>query len=439
VCVLVPDADVVAFETLTAVDPATLDPLLTPEAAWWGAIPTEAATAASTAVQTALIDHPDVIAAAASLAQSDAGLVRTTDDRLAIRSGDQQVAFAVTDDLGRASWLAADTAGGPPASTMTALNQAGMPLARFAPDDYELAVVDDSNHLTDLRLGADGRIAADVMADWAARIQALTPGGAVSAPTGLTCAGDSITAGGQGSTDVRWSKLVADHIGLPLWNPSQSGEACFDIAFRSGAMAPVVTVQGGQIGTGTDPVTITSITGQGSPGWRSGTGASWNGQIGHFTGCTLMGVAGTLHHDQVVEGWTFIPASTRGTAVPVPAGSPVYCTAGAAHRSDIWIMWPGRNDANLDRIGQAVEMMRGFLTNQNRFLILSVLTTSTETTGTSGATNIASINGGLAAAYPAQFVDVLGHLRASGLSDNSLTPSTQDTTDLASAFHRKCS
>ncbi len=333
----------------------------------------------------AIQGRPSVIAAGATAdaARSVIGAVGAADDRLVRPSDSEELAFAVTDELGRASWIQADMAGLPTQETIDIL---------------------------------------------AARIQASAP--LAARPTGLTTIGDSLTMGGQGSTDVHWPTLVADRLGLPVWNPAVAGEAAFDAAFRSGALVPQVTVAGGQIGTGTDTVTITTITPTGKWGWRSGSSAG--GQLGIFPGCRLCGVAGTLKHSQSDGSWTFTPDVSRGVAVPVPAGSPIRVTAGAAHRGDIWTIWIGRNDLDFGDIQNSVEPMRSFMDNPDRFLILSIPNSANEPSGSSGYQTVASLNAAIQAAWPDQYVDVRAWLVADGLQAVGLTPTAQDTTDIAS-------
>lgn len=75
--------------------------------------------------------------------------------------------------------------------------------------------------------------------------------------------------------------------------------------------------------------------------------------------------------------------------------------------------------------------MVAYLNAPKRFLVMSILTSGADVSGSAGYISILARNAQLATAYPDNYLDMRGYLIASGLSDAGITPTTQDNTDIA--------
>jgi len=147
------------------------------------------ATAGAAAATQAIADNPDVIAQAAALAQSDAGLVR-----------------------------------GAPGTAPLAVG----------------GVVDASGNVTELVFDRDGQVPENILMAWASRMDRL---GRSVLP--ITCWGDSQT-GNDDSSALMWTKVMATGLGVAVTNRGFPGETSSGIAAKSGAI-PAVWRSGGTI------------------------------------------------------------------------------------------------------------------------------------------------------------------------------------------------
>lgn len=154
-----------------------------------GVIDEVSATAGSQAAVQTISDQPEVVAAAAALAQSDAGLVRGT--------------------YGQA----------PPAVG---------------------GIVDASGNLTEIAFDRDGQVPESIVRAWATRMNAL---GRSVLP--IVCWGDSQT-GNDDSSAPMWTKVMATDLGVAVTNRGFPGETSAGIAAKSGAI-PAVWASGGVI------------------------------------------------------------------------------------------------------------------------------------------------------------------------------------------------
>lgn len=246
--------------------------------------------------------------------------------------------------------------------------------------------------------------------------------GGVAAPvfpsSTVTGWGDSMTAGAGGG-GTTYLTTLASLTGLTTVNRGIGGETSIAIAARQGGAPTLLTITGNQI-PASGPVTVTANTAaiptaQGSQS---------------FTG-TLVGVPGTL---ATSAGVTTFTRTTAGSAVSCPAASPFITDLGLDARDDTVIIWSGRNNnGSRAQVNADIAAMVGYLnTLGKRYLVLSVCNGVGETTGTSAHTNIVvNLNADLAATYGTRFVDVRSYLVTNGLADAGITPTTQDTIDVA--------
>lgn len=241
--------------------------------------------------------------------------------------------------------------------------------------------------------------------------------------TGLATYGDSMTQGQQG-VPTSWPQMLSDQLALPLYNPSRGGEASGDIAIRSGARTPELTLTGNEIPAATTPVVVTTIAP--NTGHRNVTG---NTSIGVFDG-VLAGIPGTLKNDNGT--WTFTRTTSGATAVPVPPATKFYSQGGRDFRRALHIFWPGRNNPGATQIlADIANMLTLVATDPKKYLVLSLLNNSAETSGTTGYDNIIAINAALSSAHGSNYVDLRTYLVNNGLAAAGITPTTQDTADIA--------
>ncbi|MDY1005758.1 hypothetical protein [Curtobacterium sp. CFBP9011] len=350
---------------------------------------------------------------------------------------DQGISFAVRDAAGYASWIANDSSGGmPPHSAREVAAKAGPLMAsgigfaadpRLAQIGISAGLVDENGYVA---AGAQWDLKGDPTAAMIARIATLIGNQAVQAAgvPGLSTKGDSITQGNQDGSGVTWPQIASDILGVALWNPSVSGEASGDIAIRAGALTPQVSLPGDVIPATTTPVTLTAINP--ADGYRTLSDGNATG-LGVFPG-VLCGVAGTLAH--LTDGsnsWTFTPKTARSVSTPCPPGSRFYSQDGKAHRNDVSVFWPGRNNPNASQVLRDMATMVAFQGVSPRFLVLGVLNNSAEIKGTAGYNNILSLNAQIGATYPSSYFDMRSWLVQNGLSAAGLTATAQDTADIA--------
>jgi hypothetical protein len=75
--------------------------------------------------------------------------------------------------------------------------------------------------------------------------------------------------------------------------------------------------------------------------------------------------------------------------------------------------------------------MVSYLRTPKQFLVLSILTTGDGGSGTSSYTATLATNAALASAYPSNYLDIRRHLIDNGLGEEGITPTAQDTADIA--------
>lgn len=130
-------------------------------------------------------------------------------------------------------------------------------------------------------------------------------------------------------------------------------------------------------------------------------------------------------------------ASTDGQPTAVPAGSRFIPTTGD-YFGRIVTIWTGANDVWSSEATpeQVTSMQKAMvdraLAQSPQVLVLTVPNRSTYPDGTSTAAKNAAINAGIKAAFPAQYVDMAGHLMsAQAATDAGITYTAQDNTDIS--------
>jgi len=244
--------------------------------------------------------------------------------------------------------------------------------------------------------------------------------------TRLATFGDSMTASTQGGY-APYGSLVADYLGLALFNPSTPGERTSDISLRQGGFAPRFTVNNGVIPIDTSEFAVTLAESYTSGFSPAGT---TKGNIGTFLNVSFMGIAVNLYH--INNAWTMARVVAAAGASPQPVAVP---SSGAVVRDIASSDWCGALQVYMggfnggDQV-KDVQMMSAHLATSGRFIVLGM------STGSSGAdpTPYQAANNALAAAFPNQYFDMAGYVISKGLSDEGITPTTQDNTDIAAGI-----
>ncbi|MDF2895760.1 MAG: hypothetical protein K0Q46_2546 [Rhodococcus erythropolis] len=244
--------------------------------------------------------------------------------------------------------------------------------------------------------------------------------------TRLAVFGDSMSALTQGGY-APYGSLVADYLGLALFNPSTPGERTSDIAVRQGGLAPKFTVPGGVIPIDTSEFAVTlaeSYTSGYSPA------ATTKGNIGTFLNVSFLGVPVNLYH--VNNAWTMARVTAAAGSSPQPvavpaSGAVVRDIASAAWRNAVQVYMGGFNGGEQVK---DVTTMSAYLENPGRFVVLGM------STGSSGGdpTPYKAANAALKTAFPDQFFDMAAYVITNGLTDEGITPTAQDNTDIAAGI-----
>ncbi|MDR3512618.1 MAG: hypothetical protein P4L73_13365 [Caulobacteraceae bacterium] len=267
------------------------------------------------------------------------------------------------------------------------------------------------------------------------------------------CWGDSLTNGYnavQGQDFVtRLGSLLAP-FGHAVENLGWGGQTSQMIAERMGVYTVPVTLSGNQIVAGAN--SVTAINGAAIQNWTSlvaATGHPPNPCYQFLTHAksdtltrkgTLCGVHGVMTMTDTgtapsdTETYTFTPDTGYSGTTACPVGSPFQADL-APHCDETPILWLGRNNAAAypaQVLTDIAACVASFAPKAKRYLVMSVLNGAYEGTGTTAYTNIVStVNAGLAAAYSGYYLDIRTYLVQHGLADAGITPTTQDTADIA--------
>jgi hypothetical protein len=259
----------------------------------------------------------------------------------------------------------------------------------------------------------------------------------------VTCWGDSLTAGAGSTSGLTYPAQLATALGRTVNNRGIGGQTSTSIIARQGGITAPMTVTSDQI-PASGPVAVTAhpnspITNQGSAS---------------FTG-TLAGVPGTLSRDVTTGDYSFT-RTTAGSVVSCPAGTPFIFDLALAAQSDTQVIWVGRNDGTgalattRSNVASAVGFLKPYA---KRYLTLGVTTKSdgTENSGSAAYTAFVAHNTTMAGLYGSftfdgaglitgetagsqstgLFLDIRRYLIDYGLAIAGITPTSQDTTDIA--------
>ncbi len=403
--VLVPSsATTMEFPDLVRVDPATMDP--------------EAVAVAWDVVQ-ATVAEASAQAAAAAASAADAAATALRGFQVAAVDTDYGAAFA--DQDGR---LLAGFQRDGRVILPGGINDGGVVLSTVETSGYVKAATD-----------ADGRIVWAVYPDGTVYIPRLaadsidSPDAPLPTLPGVALVGHSMLYGAAAPIATALSGLAA------VTNLSAGGEVSRTIAARQGGNPLLLLPAGGSIpASGAVTVTLYRSDGTATTDWPLiQNGSSYTGYLVMLDGTHVEGTfsiaktgSPTAHDAGDVYSFT---RSVAGPSIACARPVPFYYDVATPCLDDIAVYWVGRN--NYDAPDQVLADLQAMVLRQttDRWLVLAEHQTATAT-GTE-ITAITTLNARLAAFAGRRFIDQRRYLISYGLADAGITPTGQDTTDIA--------
>lgn len=249
----------------------------------------------------------------------------------------------------------------------------------------------------------------------------------VGSTTTIDCFGDSLTAGSGGSGQTLSSVLSSLLPGRLVNNWGIPGQTSDQIAARQGGKPVTLNITGGQLPASfATAVVVPSTLLLSTP--ADNTTRYLSGTI-NGTPATLIRAA-TGGPPSTTESYTIMAAGTP-SAVTVPSWAQFIPDQGFNARESIQTLWLGRNDTVRTGLPALVAACAAQMTQPRRYVVIGVLPSLEETTGSGASrTSIDTANTALAAAHGDLFVPATPPTVAE-MAAISYTPSGQDNTDIA--------
>ena len=262
--------------------------------------------------------------------------------------------------------------------------------------------------------------------------------------------GDSLNSQGGGLTPpVNPAAYLATYTGRTVHTNAVGGETSVGIAARQGGNPWTLLPEGGSIPT-SGGVTVTLANANGGFQWPLLQTAG-NPSLGQVMAGALAGVPGTLSLTQPSgassshrsdDYYTFT-RTTAGSVVGVTRPTAFYSDFAKARRGDIHIIQAGKNDclnptgfthdqAIAQVLANVAAMVAYLEASEVRYLIVGVHNGTGEGSDNAGMyARYVDLNAALQARYGRRFLDYRTYLIAYGLEDAAITPTSNDTTDIA--------
>ena len=240
--------------------------------------------------------------------------------------------------------------------------------------------------------------------------------------------GDSMIANGKGSTSITdyLNKLI-DNNKVSILNFGNGGQSSGTIAWRQGGLKIKTTKSFNmpednqtQINV---PITISS------------------GNILNFTGvntnldCVISGIE-CIMSVNVSDSSVNINRKNNGNSVNIPANTLIESKQNK-YNNDLQIIWAGKNDIpnagdyQISGVIENIESMINYLSPSiKRFVVLSIITSTTQIKGTTQYNTIIEINKKLKELYPNNYIDIQNYLVNNCIYDMQLTPTASDLQDI---------
>lgn len=240
--------------------------------------------------------------------------------------------------------------------------------------------------------------------------------------------GDSLTENGNGATSYTdYLKKLIDNNKISILNFGKGGQSSGTIAWRQGGLKIKTTKSFNmpednqtQINV---PITISS------------------GNILNFTGvntnldCVISGIE-CIMSVNVSDSSVNINRKNNGNSVNIPANTIIESTQNN-YNNDLQIIWVGKNDIpnaadyQISGVLENIQAMINYLSPSiKRFIVLSIITSTTQIIGTTQYNTIMEINNKLKELYPNNYVDIQDYLVHQCIYDMKLTPTESDLQDI---------
>lgn len=248
---------------------------------------------------------------------------------------------------------------------------------------------------------------------------------AVAPTTVFPMLSNNVAVFGDSFTASAYPAALATLSGKDVFAGGVGGERSYDIAARQGGTPILVDVDNGLIPASggvfvtphlADGTVTTTLMKQGNKGMNP---------------CKIMGIDGSFTWSSADSRYQFT-RSAPGDAVVVSQPAPVTPYALSAYTDRINVFWYGRNNATdtariMQDIASSVQVL---VPGNDRFLVLGVCNSTSETTGTV-YNGIKTLNTQLQATYGSRFIDIRRYLIDHGMADAGLVPTTEDLANIA--------
>lgn len=202
------------------------------------------------------------------------------------------------------------------------------------------------------------------------------------------------------------------------------GETSVTICARHGGNPFIITTFGGIIPASTTPVTVTlePINGEVLRPLLQGS-TTWTGYLGDTHGTlNLVEPSGSSPSWQADNYYTFA-RTTAGSEISLNRPTPFYLDVAAPRLGDIHIIWIGQNGPSTARaISDAKAMIQRMQALDKRFLVISK---------PGGTTAQDAEDAVWFSEFGRRFIPIRQYMVKYGLADAGITPTSQDTTDIA--------
>lgn len=235
--------------------------------------------------------------------------------------------------------------------------------------------------------------------------------------------GDSLTLGTGGSGG--YPATLQTNLSCTNNNFGIPGQVSLQIAQRESGIAFTLTVSGNSIAIGSN--SITAVNGNAIATCAAGC----LGQpLSTPAETTTHSVYGTLcaKHGQLTRTASGGPPSSSETYTFTPdftSGGPFACSAASTFSPDFFaafpqIVWSGRNDIGVNTNNTIETNIAGMVATYTttNYLVMGVLNSEVETTGTTDYNQVVALNSALSGIYGKNYLDIRAYLRTQGNPTN---------------------
>lgn len=240
--------------------------------------------------------------------------------------------------------------------------------------------------------------------------------------------GDSLTENGNGSTSiVDYLRNKINNNKISILNFGKGGQSSGTIAWRQGGLI-ITTSQDAKIPASNEESVIVEIS-------------ISSGNILNFVGvntdldCEVLNIPCKMSINTSNSTIT-LKRNDNGNAIDIPSGTVIHSTQ-EKYMKDTQIIWIGKNDIpnagnyQITGVLSNIQSMINHLSPEiKRFIILSVITSTTQTIGTDQYNTIIDINNSLKQLYPNNYVDIQNYLVNNCIYDMNLVPTELDLQDI---------